>query len=200
MLSSRQGGDLDLIINREEESSNSDYDDIFASFRSDLNTVNTSRRPKRARQSVYNVDNSDNDLDIIHVSTTVRNPRPEVKKRKVPEYKPALPFYKDTVLIDLTDDDHGTRKGVLHKSRNSPSSPQLSIPKDLDSLSNEQIATTLVKALKCPICQFPIQDISSTKCGHLFCQSCIEQAVRLYKKCPTCRKHVFLKDVHRIFF
>jgi len=193
-----------LIIGREEDSSNSDYDDIFASFARDLNSVDSRSRLKRARERMEELENVDNDedddVDVIHVSTTERGPKPEVKRRKVPQYKPALPFYKDTVLIDLTDDDHGTRNSAFHKARVSTSSQQLSIPKDLDSLSNEQIATTLVKALKCPICQFPIKDISSTKCGHLFCQNCLEQAVRLYKKCPTCRKHVFLKDIHRIFF
>lgn len=42
----------------------------------------------------------------------------------------------------------------------------------------------------CPICldELGQNPLSSTKCGHVFCQLCLEQSLALEKKCPTCRQ------------
>jgi len=34
---------------------------------------------------------------------------------------------------------------------------------------------------------------------HVFCQECIKQAVKAQKKCPTCRKPIMLRHLHRIY-
>lgn len=37
------------------------------------------------------------------------------------------------------------------------------------------------------------------RCRHMFCFSCIVEAVKATKKCPKCRKSVTLKALKRIF-
>jgi hypothetical protein len=81
----------------------------------------------------------------------------------------------------------------------------------------------LKKQIICPICQSDCKNISTTKwfvvrvrardaisrgrssqilvlrSGHCFCGTCIAEAVKLFKSCPTCRRKLGVKDVHRIY-
>ena len=34
---------------------------------------------------------------------------------------------------------------------------------------------------------------------HVFCDPCIRAAVKAQKKCPTCRKNMALKAIHRVY-
>ncbi|TKY69111.1 E3 ubiquitin-protein ligase RNF4 [Spatholobus suberectus] len=43
----------------------------------------------------------------------------------------------------------------------------------------------------CPICMAPLVEEMSTRCGHIFCKSCIKAAVAAQGKCPTCRKKIW---------
>lgn len=55
--------------------------------------------------------------------------------------------------------------------------------------------------MKCPIC-FDVlqqQEISATKCGHIFCSACITSVVRAEKRCPMCNAAVNMKDFFRIY-
>ncbi|KAI8825256.1 uncharacterized protein EV422DRAFT_518088 [Fimicolochytrium jonesii] len=56
--------------------------------------------------------------------------------------------------------------------------------------------------LKCAICLDSLTDdpntkLSATICGHVFCEDCIKDAVRVHKKCPICRKD--LKGGKKVF-
>ncbi|XP_011022394.1 PREDICTED: polyadenylation factor subunit 2-like isoform X2 [Populus euphratica] len=51
----------------------------------------------------------------------------------------------------------------------------------------------------CPICMDEMKEATSTKCGHVFCKSCIEKALAVQKKCPTCRMKCIAKSIFRIF-
>ncbi|PKA60944.1 Peroxisome biogenesis factor 10 [Apostasia shenzhenica] len=44
-----------------------------------------------------------------------------------------------------------------------------------------------------------LKEPSSTICGHVFCHECITMAVNKLKKCPTCRRKLNKKSIHRIF-
>ncbi|ONM56187.1 RING/U-box superfamily protein [Zea mays] len=44
-----------------------------------------------------------------------------------------------------------------------------------------------------------MEEPSTTTCGHIFCDTCIKQAIKVQKKCPTCRKGLKMNSVHRIF-
>ncbi|KAI9075457.1 hypothetical protein K1719_042582 [Acacia pycnantha] len=51
----------------------------------------------------------------------------------------------------------------------------------------------------CPICMEPLVEEVSTKCGHIFCKSCIKAAIKAQGKCPTCRVKVTAKGLIRVF-
>lgn len=60
--------------------------------------------------------------------------------------------------------------------------------------------------ISCPICMDTKQTFTdsgrtlvATKCGHIFCDSCIKQSISLLHKCPTCSKRLTLKQYHRIY-
>ncbi|KAG0498868.1 hypothetical protein HPP92_003167 [Vanilla planifolia] len=53
--------------------------------------------------------------------------------------------------------------------------------------------------LSCPVCLCPLNEPSSTTCGHVFCNSCIATAIEKQKKCPTCRKKLNKRNFHRIY-
>lgn len=51
----------------------------------------------------------------------------------------------------------------------------------------------------CPICMGQLAEEMSTKCGHIFCKTCIKAAISAQGKCPTCRKRVTNKELIRVF-
>jgi len=59
--------------------------------------------------------------------------------------------------------------------------------------------------MQCPVCFDSLQSLLpprtalSTKCGHLFCSSCLPAALQASGCCPTCRKRVRLTDAIRLF-
>lgn len=52
---------------------------------------------------------------------------------------------------------------------------------------------------KCTVCLGEMEKMSSTTCGHVFCWDCIRRAVATQQKCPTCRKKLTAKQIHRIY-
>ncbi|WZY74170.1 hypothetical protein YC2023_006410 [Brassica napus] len=67
--------------------------------------------------------------------------------------------------------------------------------------SNKSVVAAPVEEPKfnCPICMCPLTEEMSTKCGHIFCKSCIKEAISVQAKCPTCRKDVTTEDLIRVF-
>ncbi|XP_009404103.2 uncharacterized protein LOC103987504 isoform X1 [Musa acuminata AAA Group] len=53
--------------------------------------------------------------------------------------------------------------------------------------------------LKCAICMDTMKEETSTTCGHVFCCGCITNAIRVQRRCPTCREKLSLSNVHRIY-
>ncbi|XP_031628116.1 uncharacterized protein LOC116343928 [Contarinia nasturtii] len=53
--------------------------------------------------------------------------------------------------------------------------------------------------LMCPICleRFEEQNISITKCGHLFCSECLNTAMKSRRICPVCNNRVISTQVKR---
>ncbi|KAL9256549.1 E3 ubiquitin-protein ligase RNF4-like protein [Drosera capensis] len=54
-------------------------------------------------------------------------------------------------------------------------------------------------AFSCPVCMGPLVEEMSTKCGHIFCKSCIQASIHAQKKCPTCRRKLAMKDIIRVY-
>ncbi|XP_051199328.2 uncharacterized protein [Lolium perenne] len=51
----------------------------------------------------------------------------------------------------------------------------------------------------CPVCLNKIEQPSTTSCGHVFCEKCIQESIKAQKKCPTCRKKLGPKSFHRVY-
>lgn len=47
----------------------------------------------------------------------------------------------------------------------------------------------------CRICYDDIKNKSSTKCGHVFCWSCIIQTLEMSNECPVCRAACHPREV-----
>lgn len=41
--------------------------------------------------------------------------------------------------------------------------------------------------------------MASGNCGHVYCYDCLVEAVRAQKKCPTCRKNMQVRQIHKVF-
>ncbi|XP_064550014.1 E3 ubiquitin-protein ligase RNF4-like [Drosophila montana] len=57
------------------------------------------------------------------------------------------------------------------------------------------------ESYKCPVCLDSVRkrEPSSTRCGHIFCKSCILTAVQSTHKCPLCNKKVTQRSIFRIY-
>jgi SNF2 family DNA or RNA helicase len=58
---------------------------------------------------------------------------------------------------------------------------------------------------ECIICldQIPEDNISVTKCGHIYCYTCINQVFQTrgtYNKCPYCKRDILKSDIYKISF
>uniref|UniRef100_A0A1D1YBB0 E3 ubiquitin-protein ligase AMFR n=1 Tax=Anthurium amnicola TaxID=1678845 RepID=A0A1D1YBB0_9ARAE len=54
-------------------------------------------------------------------------------------------------------------------------------------------------AFTCAICLGKMTEETSTICGHIFCHSCIKTAIQVRKKCPTCRRTLTMRNIHRVY-
>lgn len=57
------------------------------------------------------------------------------------------------------------------------------------------------RKMECSVCLATIanQEVSCTKCGHLFCTTCITDSIRVHNKCPACNTFLVLKDLRTLF-
>lgn len=76
---------------------------------------------------------------------------------------------------------------------------QLTIP--LVSKKRKLAPSSAVKEMKlsCAICMDNMKEETTTICGHVFCKKCIVRAIEVHKQCPTCRKKLTMKNIHRIY-
>ncbi|KAI7984577.1 Sterol 3-beta-glucosyltransferase UGT80A2 [Camellia lanceoleosa] len=51
----------------------------------------------------------------------------------------------------------------------------------------------------CPVCIGLLVEEMSTKCGHIFCKSCIKTTIAAQGKCPTYWRKITFKDSIRIY-
>merc|ERR1719234_2591078 len=72
-------------------------------------------------------------------------------------------------------------------------------------LTTSPLSAPSLPPMQCPVCFDSLQSLLpprialSTKCGHLFCSSCLPAALQASGCCPTCRKRVRMSDAIRLF-
>jgi len=57
----------------------------------------------------------------------------------------------------------------------------------------------LLRQVKCTICLSPLEDLTASVCGHVFCEGCIMQAIKAQGKCPICRRPLTERSIHPLF-
>lgn len=65
--------------------------------------------------------------------------------------------------------------------------------------SNQNVSKRL--KMECSVCLevFGTQEVSITKCGHLFCTDCITKSINAHKKCPFCNVAADLDELRRVY-
>jgi len=105
-------------------------------------------------------------------------------------------------LIDLTEAEDEVVVVVDNASIESKTKVGKSVEIDLTS---SPMPAPGPPPMQCPVCFDSLQSLLpprtalSTKCGHLFCSSCLPAALQASGCCPTCRKRVRLTDAIRLF-
>ncbi|NP_001148999.1 hypothetical protein Zm00014a_018826 [Zea mays] len=89
------------------------------------------------------------------------------------------------VAVDHLSPDWGAGSSLQPNGVQTGKEPAKEVPKE--------------PSFTCPICWNKMEEPSTTTCGHIFCDTCIKQAIKVQKKCPTCRKGLKMNSVHRIF-
>lgn len=65
--------------------------------------------------------------------------------------------------------------------------------------SSQYMSNIIEVKLRCAICMDTMKEETTTICGHVFCKACIISAIRVQKRCPTCREKLSLSNIHRIY-
>ncbi|KFG32171.1 zinc finger, C3HC4 type (RING finger) domain-containing protein, partial [Toxoplasma gondii FOU] len=74
---------------------------------------------------------------------------------------------------------------------------ELSI-RDLQLLKDEN--ETMRRRLVCFVCNERFKDHMINKCGHMFCQVCLERNVKTRnRKCPHCKAQFDQKDIRKVY-
>uniref|UniRef100_A0A2N9J3D1 RING-type domain-containing protein n=1 Tax=Fagus sylvatica TaxID=28930 RepID=A0A2N9J3D1_FAGSY len=115
------------------------------------------------------------DVDLEERTRATQNNRN--KRRRVP---PSPPIINCDLYINLESSSNSTRESVIMQPPPPPPPPK-------------------EPTFSCPICMGPLVEEMSTRCGHIFCKACIKTAISTQAKCPTCRKHVTVKELIRVF-
>eukprot|EP00729_Bicosta_minor_P015107 gene15107-23302_t len=54
-------------------------------------------------------------------------------------------------------------------------------------------------AITCAVCLEPATNMMVTHCGHVFCNECICDTIKEFKKCPICRTKLTRSKIHPIY-
>uniref|UniRef100_A0A1J3DKP7 Putative SWI/SNF-related matrix-associated actin-dependent regulator of chromatin subfamily A member 3-like 1 n=1 Tax=Noccaea caerulescens TaxID=107243 RepID=A0A1J3DKP7_NOCCA len=120
----------------------------------------------------------DDDDDVVESTATAFNRAKRYKSRSA---------RRGPLVVDV---DSG-----ISKNRTRLRSDQANV-----ELNNSRKAKAVEEPkFNCPICMCPLTEEMTTKCGHIFCNKCIRNAISIQPKCPACRKKVTPKDLIRIF-
>uniref|UniRef100_A0A8D8DHR7 E3 ubiquitin-protein ligase RNF4 n=1 Tax=Culex pipiens TaxID=7175 RepID=A0A8D8DHR7_CULPI len=133
--------------------------------------------PRVQRNLIRRIANSAPILDSITLDDTVIEPPPP----EAPQ--PAAP--------------------VVNEYRDGPPAAKLSKegPGEVLNLSQGAVGEPAI-AISCPICFDSIlkKPAASTICGHLFCNDCISQEIKVRKQCPLCKRKLARNNIHPVFF
>uniref|UniRef100_A0A0E0CEA8 RING-type domain-containing protein n=1 Tax=Oryza meridionalis TaxID=40149 RepID=A0A0E0CEA8_9ORYZ len=164
-----------------------------------MSTASTACSRKRAH------DGSRQKIDVINLETTA----PVVNTGSQHEALILRGTRTSPIDVEALDDKRRSRK-IMRRSV-----PVVDLEKDTGLGDREegtskpknvaQTSTTHAKVapkeptFMCPVCLNKLDKPSTTNCGHIFCEKCIQACLKAQKKCPTCRKSLGIKSFHRVY-
>jgi len=54
-------------------------------------------------------------------------------------------------------------------------------------------------SVPCPLCLDVAMNLTATPCGHVGCQTCLTQSVKIKPECPVCRNPLTIAQLHPLF-
>ncbi|CAL5353480.1 unnamed protein product [Camellia sinensis] len=136
--------------------------------------INSGRGRNRGNTVVVDVDSDVTEERTLGVASNSRNKRRRVSTNQA------------IINCDLCINLEGGNNMRKNAKSVEPSPPPPPLPPKEPTFS-------------CPVCIGPLVEEMSTKCGHIFCKSCIKTAIAAQGKCPTCRRKITFKDTIRIY-
>ncbi|XP_052211473.1 uncharacterized protein LOC127814187 isoform X2 [Diospyros lotus] len=113
---------------------------------------------------------------------------------------------QNTLVVDLDSEEREVGTSNRNKRRRVSSSQiiincDLYKNKNVESMEPSSLPPPPPKepTFSCPVCMGQFVEEMSTKCGHIFCKSCLKSAIAAQGKCPTCRRKVTMKDTIRVY-
>ena len=104
--------------------------------------------------------------------------------------------------ISILNNNINRKKKCFNKIKNDIVKCELSVKK-ITNFLNEQVNILNKKNLhNCPICLNKINknQISLTKCGHLYCHNCLKFSLSYDCRCPICREKLHSNDIILIHY
>ncbi|RPA80772.1 hypothetical protein BJ508DRAFT_376940 [Ascobolus immersus RN42] len=104
----------------------------------------------------------------------------------------------ETTVIDLSD----TEESSSEDEEEGADAAEKARQEELTRLHKEASERTKLADFKCAVCLDDPTDLSTTPCGHLFCDKCVRQALKAgqpettkFGHCPICRTKVNLNKI-----
>ncbi|KAJ1704092.1 hypothetical protein LUZ63_003871 [Rhynchospora breviuscula] len=123
------------------------------------------------------------------------------------------PIQAPIVVLDEDEETNPGSSGVAREESYRTINLDLSLDVEMFGTVRKQAPTPTINLIpveppwappkeptfSCPVCMSSLVEPSSTICGHIFCKECIKASIQAQKKCPTCRKHLNMKQFHRVY-
>lgn len=153
---------------------------------------------------------SSEDVILIESSAQVSSVHASRRRRQTPDTHTSSTM--DDSIVDLTcmspDDQVGVVEFVDLTSPDELSNNQRQTSPEYVEVTDEAEVdeSGSTPTMHCPVCLDSFakigrsgRQLKSTTCGHVFCNICIQHAMELSKKCPTCRHKLSSRNIHSLY-
>ncbi|XP_033633551.1 E3 ubiquitin-protein ligase RNF4-like [Asterias rubens] len=170
--------------------------------------ASTSRGGQTTRSSSRLISSEIVDLTCTDTPPVVLQPVRSRRTRHIRQARLNSPYSSSS---DITIDSDGENEVVHNEIIDLQISPPVSVNRTLPWTEHaEDMPPTeespCRKEVKCPVCMESETRIranglrlTSTICGHIFCNQCIRSAIGNQHRCPTCRTKLTMRQIHPIF-